>query len=86
MKFQVRTISKEKCAICLIPENDLERKLLDSQEEADQAAKADTFSNYYQRAINYKYGPTAHLMQVTPVAHPAEVIAGYVLEGAEVRR
>jgi hypothetical protein len=81
MKFNVRKISKEKCLITLIPETDQEKKLLLITNEADKVAKADTFEYHYQRAINFKFGPKAHLISFTAAYNPVEVIAGYVIEG-----
>jgi len=84
MKYDVRKITKDKCEIRLMPDSNTDKLLLLIKDENDKAVKADTFEYHYQRAVTFKFGPKAHLLGITEINYPSEVIADYVLEGSSI--
>lgn len=84
MKYNVRKITNDKCEIKLVPDGNIDKLLLSIKDENEKALKADTFEYHYQRAVTFKFGPKAHLLGITEINYPSEVIADYVLEGGSI--
>lgn len=82
MKYKVVKTGAHSCHITLVPETDIEQKLLVINDENDEDEKAFTFQVHYQNAITQKIGPKAHLVSVDKDAYPVKVFAGYVFESS----
>lgn len=84
MKYQVRETGHLKCHITLIPENDIEKKLLIINNEDDENNKEYTFQVHYQNAIAQKIGPKALLNNIVKENYPVKVFARYIIEGGSI--
>ena len=84
MKYDVRSISEGYCHITLIPETDIERKLVIIKDVKDKEEKEYTFEVHYGNAIKYKFGPKAHLDGIEVEAYPTKVFAEYIIEPGSI--
>ncbi len=81
MKYNVKETEPLQCHITLMPEDEIERKLLKILDQKDREAKEYTFEVHYQQAIRSKFGPKAHLDSIVEHNYPTTVYARYIREG-----
>jgi len=84
MKYEITKMGLGKCRIKLVPENDIENKLLILNSDKEKEEKMYTFEYHYQQAIKYKYGTKAHLNSISEILFPVIVDAEYILEGGSL--
>ncbi|MES2872676.1 MAG: hypothetical protein V4708_03070 [Bacteroidota bacterium] len=84
MKYNVKKLSVGHCHITLVPENDIEKKLVIIKDDKDKEDKAYTFRVHYQNAITSKIGLKAHLNSIDGDSYPTTVFAEYILEDGSI--